>query len=235
MVREETLAAVAEASARTGRRIHMHCLETRAQREWADAAYPDGMLSWLDGLGFLSDRLTLAHGVFLRPDEAALLAARGVIVSVNGSSNLRLRSGIAPVATFRAAGLAFGLGLDGMALDDDEDMLRELRVTWLLQRGFSGERTLEAGDLFAAVCGDGRRSVLGPDGGGSLAVGAPADVMVLDAAAMERDVIDPDIDPLDLVLTRATRRHLARLVVGGRDVVVDGRATAWTARRSKRN
>ncbi len=112
-----------------------------------------------------------------------------------------------------------------MALDDDEDMLRELRLTWLLQRGFTGERTLEAGDLFAAACLDGRRSVLGPDGGGRLAVGAPADLMVLDVGAMAEDVVDPDLDPLDLVLTRATRRHLRRLVVGGRAVAVDGRAT----------
>ena len=54
---------VTEDSARTGRRIHIHCQETKLQREWIDARYPDGFVNHLDDIGFLSDRLTVAHGV----------------------------------------------------------------------------------------------------------------------------------------------------------------------------
>jgi len=79
----------------------MHLFETQAQREWADAVYPEGLVCRLDEIGFLSPRLTVAHGVWLKEDECALLAERGVTVSVNTSSNLRLRSGIAPVARTR--------------------------------------------------------------------------------------------------------------------------------------
>ena len=93
------LAAIAEASRRTGRRIHMHLLETRYQRAWADAAHPAGVVKHLDALGLLSSRLTLAHCVWARPDELELLAERGVTIAINTSSNLHLRSGIAPVAT----------------------------------------------------------------------------------------------------------------------------------------
>src|SRR5580693_8648952 len=92
------LAAIAEDSQRSGRRIHMHLLETRYQRAWADATHPDGIVKHLDALGLLSSRLTLAHCVWARPDELELLAARGVTIAVNSSSNLHLRSGIAPVA-----------------------------------------------------------------------------------------------------------------------------------------
>ncbi|MEM9162869.1 MAG: amidohydrolase family protein, partial [Cyanobacteria bacterium P01_F01_bin.4] len=70
----ELLEAIAAASAETGRRIHTHLFETRYQREWADAQYPQGLLQYLDDIGFLSPRLTVAHGVWLRPDELALLA-----------------------------------------------------------------------------------------------------------------------------------------------------------------
>jgi 5-methylthioadenosine/S-adenosylhomocysteine deaminase len=56
-----------------------------------------------------------------------------VHVSVNTSSNLRLRSGLPPVERFLRHGVRFGLGLDGMAFDDDEDALRELRVAWRLR------------------------------------------------------------------------------------------------------
>ena len=48
------LEAVAEASARTGRRVHMHLLETRYQRDWADREYPNGVVKFLDEIGLLS-------------------------------------------------------------------------------------------------------------------------------------------------------------------------------------
>src|SRR4051812_39209168 len=90
----ELLEAIARASERTGRRIHMHLLETSTQRAWLDANYPDGIVKFLDGIGFLSPRLTLAHCAWARPDELELIAERGATISVNTSSNLHLRSGI---------------------------------------------------------------------------------------------------------------------------------------------
>ncbi len=79
------LEAIAASSATTGRRIHTHLFETRYQREWADAHYPQGLIQYLDDIGFLSPRLTVAHGVWLRPDELDILAERSVIISVNTS------------------------------------------------------------------------------------------------------------------------------------------------------
>ena len=221
-VQDSTLSAIAEASADTGRRVHMHLLETRPQREWADHAYPGGLLRHLDGIGLLSPRLTVAHGVWLTADECALLAERGVTVSANTSSNLRLRSGLANLRRWTEAGLRFGVGLDGMAFDDDEDMLREMRLLFCLQRGFGGDDILTPGDLVRAACIDGRRTVVADDGG-RLVPGAPADLMVVDLAAMGGDMIDPAVDPLNLMLTRMSKAHLRKLVVAGRTIVADGR------------
>jgi cytosine/adenosine deaminase-related metal-dependent hydrolase len=222
-VSDEALAAIAAASADTGRRVHMHLLETRYQREWADHAYPAGLIRRLDELGLLSPRLSVAHGVYLRADECALLAERGVIVSVNTSSNLRLRSGIAPVGAFLAAGVGIGLGLDATPLDDDDDMLREMRLAWLHQRGFGLRDVLSAAGVFQAAAIGGRRAVIGEDGGGTVSVGAPADLLVLDYAAMARDVLPGAADPTAVLLTRASRQHIRRLIVAGRTVVADGR------------
>ncbi len=195
-VDENVLARIAQRSADTGRRIHMHLLETLAQRQWSDATYPGGIVPYLDSVGLLSPRLTVAHGVHLRQDEIALLADRGVMVSVNTSSNLRLRSGIAPVADFVKQGLGFGMGMDGMALDDDEDALRELRLLWQLQRGFGLIDTLDPARLWQAVTRDGRRAILGPDDdGGTLTPGAPADILTLSTARMMADTI-PVAPPL---------------------------------------
>ena len=222
-VSDPALAAIADASAETGRRVHMHLLETRTQREWADHAYPEGIVQFMDTIGLLSPRLSVAHGVHLREDECELLAERGVIVSVNTSSNFRLRSGIAPVGQFLRTGVRFGAGLDAQPMDDDDDMLREMRLVWLNHRGFGMEDVLGRDRLIEALTIDGRRAVLGEDGGGRIAVGAPADLLVLDLAAMSTDIVSPDEDALTVILTRATRRHIRRLVVAGRTVVADGR------------
>ncbi len=216
------LAAIAEASQRTGRRIHMHLLETRYQRIWADATHPTGVVKHLDALGLLSSRLTLAHCVWAHQDELELLAERGVTIAVNTSSNLHLRSGIAPMALMFAAGCRVALGIDGSALDDDDDALRELRLGYLLHVGKGFEIAVSRENILRAAFANGRFSVTNTQDGGAIRAGEPADILLLDWAAIDEDRLREDIDALDLVLTRATARHIRELIVGGRTVVKDG-------------
>src|SRR4051794_31286176 len=119
------LEAVAENSAQSGRRIHMHLLETIYQRSWADANFPDGVVRYLRDIGFLSERLTLAHGIHARPEEIEIIAASGARIVTNFSSNMHLRSGLAPIAAAHQCGCPIAVGVDGLALDEDDDVLRE--------------------------------------------------------------------------------------------------------------
>lgn len=225
-VHDEILEQVAEGSATTGRRVHMHLFETRYQKEWAEAAYPGGLLNHLDAIGLLSEQLTVAHGVHLDDADCALLAERGVHVSVNTSSNLRLRSGLPPIARFLRHGVRFGLGLDGMAFDDDEDALRELRVAWRLARGWGAEDVLTLNRLLDAALIDGRRAILGPsDPGGTLTAGATADILTLDTTRMTADVLDGCASLTDLTVARARTEDVRSLIVGGKIVVENGKAT----------
>jgi len=219
---EPLLIAVAEASRRTGRRIHMHLLESRYQRAWADRTYPQGIVKHLDTIGLLSPRLTLAHCVFARPDELELLAERGVTIVVNSSSNLHLRNGIAPLSRMIAAGCKVALGIDGKAFEEDDDALRELRLAHLLHIGVGFSTDVSREQMLQIAFGTGRKSVTNIDDGGVIRAGAPADLLVLDWAAIDDDRLRDDIDALDLVLTRATARHIRELIVNGRTVVKDG-------------
>lgn len=219
------LEAIAEGSAQSGRRIHMHLLESRYQRQWADKAYPGGMLKFLDKIGLLSPRLSVAHAVWANPDELDLLSERGVIISVNNSSNLSLRSGVAPVAQMLRAGVPIAIGLDGVGLDDDDDALREVRLGYFLHQGIGFEEHLDAGTLLHAACDTGRRAVTGILEPAALEPGRLADALILDYAALARDVIAESLDDLPLVLARATSRHIRALYVGGREVVSEGRLT----------
>jgi 5-methylthioadenosine/S-adenosylhomocysteine deaminase len=216
------LEAIAEASARSGRRIHMHLFETQRQREWADAHYPNGLIAQLDSIGFLSDRLTVAHGVWLKPDECGLLAARGVTVSVNTSSNLRLGSGKAAAGRFTAKGLAWAMGLDGMALDDDEDALRELRLLWHNQKANGLTDGITRAQLCEAAFVAGRRTITKATGG-AIERGLAADLLVLDYRGMAADLLQDAADELDIVLARGRKEHVRQLIVDGQTVVENGK------------
>jgi cytosine/adenosine deaminase-related metal-dependent hydrolase len=217
------LEAIAEASSLSGRRVHMHLFETRYQRGYLDQLYGGGAVKFLDSIGLLSPRLTLAHCVWARPDELELLAARGVTISTNSSSNLKLRSGVAPVAKMLGCGCRVAMGIDGGALDDDDDMLRELRLTHLLHLGSGFTPKVNENDMLTVASKTGRLSVTNSAEGGIVAEGAPADLLLLDYDALDDDALRDDLDPMDLVFSRVTARHMHELIVAGRTIVRDGR------------
>ncbi len=216
------LEAVAEASAHSGRRVHTHLFESRLQREYLDHRYPEGPLKFLDRIGLLSPRLSVAHAVWIRPDEMDLLAERGVTVSVNSSSNLSLRNGRLPLAEMYRRGVPLAQGLDGFSVDDDDDAFRELRLNYLLHRGEGLEPGVPLAAMFDAACHGGKRVVQGRDDGErTLQPGAAADFMVLDRRPLARDLV-LEVDDASLVAHRATRSVMRQLFVNGREVVCDG-------------
>jgi 5-methylthioadenosine/S-adenosylhomocysteine deaminase len=207
------LEAIAQASADTGRPVHMHLLETQYQRLWADEAHPGGIVKFLDSIGLLTPRLTLAHCTWARPDELALMAERGVTIAVNTSSNLGLKSGIAPLSEMLKQGCRVAMGLDGMAFDEDDDALREARLAYALHRGWGYDTTMTPSQLWGFASR------------GRIAVGAPADIVLLDWDALDDEALFPDTDPLELVLARAHGGHVSSVLIGGRTVVERGRVT----------
>lgn len=220
---DDLLRAVAEASARTGRRVHMHFLETQPQRAWLDQTYPQGGVAFLNEIGLLSDRLTLAHCVWARPEELVQIAASSARIAVNNSSNLHLYSGRAPLPAMHAAGVSIAMGLDGCALDEDDDGLRELRLCHLLGRnpGYPEDKGVAHEAALRAACRTGR-AALGLPTGGVLEVGGPADLLILDLAGLDRDALMP-VPARDLLFARATASHVVDVWAGGRRVVQDGK------------
>ncbi|MCK1491648.1 amidohydrolase family protein [Bradyrhizobium sp. 180] len=213
------LEAVAESSARTGRRIHMHLLETVYQRAWVDQHFPD-MVSWLRDIGFLSERLTLAHCIYARPDELEMIAAAGARIVTNFSSNMHLRSGLAPIAAAHKCGCAIAVGVDGLALDEDDDILREMRLVQMVHGGLGFKQTWTAAEMFALAIRNGRRAT-GAPGSGELAAGNPADYVVVDLDRLDRDQIMP-VDPMVLLFARGNASLVNEVVVAGRTIVRDG-------------
>jgi cytosine/adenosine deaminase-related metal-dependent hydrolase len=220
---DDLLHAVAAASHRTGRRVHMHLLETKYQRQWADATYPNGVVGMLDDIGLLSPRLTLAHCVWATSEELELLAERGVTIAVNTSSNLHLHSGVAPVITMKERGCSVALGIDSKAFDDDDDSLRELRLAYLLHAGTGFDRPITRHEAVHAAVSNGRFAVTNVSDGGLIEAGAAADMLLLDWAALDDDGLRDDLEPINMLFSRAAARHIRELIIAGRTIVRDGR------------
>jgi cytosine/adenosine deaminase-related metal-dependent hydrolase len=217
------LEAIAENSALTGRRVHMHLLETIYQRAYADEHFPGGVVNYLRDIGLLTKRLTLAHCIHARPDELEIIAASGARIVTNFSSNLHLHSGLAPIAAAHQCGCAIAVGVDGLALDEDDDVIREMRLVQMAHGGLGFKRTWTRPEFFGLAIRNGRAAT-GAPGTGALAAGAPADFVVIDLDRLDRDAIMP-VDPLQLLFARGNASLVRDVVVDGRTIVRDGKPT----------
>ncbi|HAJ37402.1 MAG TPA: amidohydrolase [Chloroflexi bacterium] len=208
-------------------RVQMHLLETRYQATYARRRWNKSFVQHLDEIGALGPWLTLAHMVWLEDGDIEILRSRSVAIAHNPSSNLRLRSGIAPLPDLLAAGIEVGVGLDGYALDDDQDYLRELRLAWTLaNRPGATSPTVAAADILHAGTVGGAAVTFGADALlGRLGVGALADCVLLDWQGLVGVWMSPLASPVDVLLRRANRTHVRHVMVNGEWVVRAGRAT----------
>jgi 5-methylthioadenosine/S-adenosylhomocysteine deaminase len=188
-VSEDSLRWIAALGAEHGVPIQIHLSETSKEVEDCIAAHGLRPAAYLDRLGMLSERTLLAHGVWLDPAELALIAARGCTVITNPVANMKLAvGGIFPLPTARAAGVAVGLGTDGAGSNDSLDLFADLKTLALVQKHANADPTAIAAEEAWEIATGGRAPLLGA--GETLAVGAPADFLLLRPRSPELGIGD---------------------------------------------
>ena len=185
--------------------------------------FRNGIVRYLSDIGFLSERLTLAHCIHARPDELEMIAASGARIVTNFSSNMHLRSGLAPIAAAHTCGCAIAVGVDGLALDEDDDVISEMRLVQMMHGGLGFRRTWTHSEFLGLAVRNGRKAT-GAPGPGALVPGAPADFVTIDLDRLDRDRIMP-VDPLELLFARGNASARARCGRGWPDVVSEGPCT----------
>ena len=216
----EQLVEIAAAARSLDAVLHVHLEETRAEREEVRAATGRSATVLLAEHGVLEGgKVLAAHGVWVDDVERALLAEHGVSIAHCPQSNLKLGSGIAPVAQYRAAGVRVALGTDGPASNDDLDLWEEMRLAPLLVRGLScdaGAITAADALTMATACG---ADALGLDAG-RLRPGAWADVIRVD---LDQPGFTPGLpdDVLAHLVWANSSRYVTDVWVGGEQVVRD--------------
>lgn len=215
-VSEESLAFIAELSAERDAPVQIHLSETAPEVEDCLAEHGVRPAAYLDRLGLLTERTLLAHGVWLDEDELALVAARGATVVSNPAANMKLAVGkVFPYPAARAAGVRVGLGTDGAGSNDSLDLLADLRLFALAQRHAAADATAIGVEEAWSVATGASAPLLGAT---PLAVGAPADFLLLDSATPELAIGDLTAD----LVYAAAGAAVDTVVVAGRVLMRGG-------------
>jgi 5-methylthioadenosine/S-adenosylhomocysteine deaminase len=182
-VDEPVLRHIGELSAAGDVPIQIHLAETEEEVHQCVVEHGCRPAHYLDRVGMLTPRTVLAHGVWLDATELELIAARGATIVTNPVSNMKLTVGRAfPYPAARAAGIPVGIGTDGAASNNSLDLLADLKILTLLQKHSHGDpKLLPAADAWAIVTGAHAPRL----GGTPIAVGQPADFLLVDANAVE--------------------------------------------------
>jgi len=223
---DAALRGVKELARRHGAGIHIHLLETVYQKLYARRRFGVSAVRHLHDLGFLGPEVTLGHGVWLTEEDLDLVAATGTAVCTNASSNLRLQSGIAPLNAWTARAIPVAIGIDEAGLNDDRDMLQELRLVLKLHRTPGHDQPVPtAARVFRMATAGGARTTGFGDRIGALEPGRAADLVLMRLSHIEAPYLDPAAPILDAVLHRGRSADVETVMIAGDVVMRDRRFT----------
>jgi cytosine/adenosine deaminase-related metal-dependent hydrolase len=208
----------AELARKLGLTLHTHLAETVEEEAYCQELYGCRPVEYLEQLGWLDDDVWCAHCVHLSEEDVARFGETGTGVAHCPSSNLRLGAGSAPVRALLDANVRVGLGVDGSASNERGDLFLEVKQALLVARGRGGPDALTAREALRLGTRGGA-DVLRRDDMGSLTPGKSADLAVWRLDGLE---LAGAGDPVAGLVFSGPHR-VDRLVVGGDDVVRDGR------------
>ncbi len=209
----ELLERVAQLAREQGVLVHTHASENRAEIEMVEAATGQRNIAYLNMVGLAAPYVALAHCVHVNEEELAILARTGTHVLHCPSSNLKLGSGLAPIAEMLERSISVSLGADGAPCNNRLDMFTEMRTAALLQKVRRGADTLPARHALRLATVAGARALGLQTELGSLEVGKRADITILNLARLH---LTPRPDVVSSIVYAAAASDV-------RDVLIDGR------------
>jgi 5-methylthioadenosine/S-adenosylhomocysteine deaminase len=223
---DAALGRLSDASKKYGVPLHMHLLETAYQKEYARRRGGCTAVEYIDKFGLLGPQMTLGHGVWLSESDIERVAATGTCVCHNCSSNFRLRSGLAALNVLEAHGVNTAIGMDEAGINDDRDMLQEMRMVLRAHRvpGMEDDVPTAAQVLRMATSGGAKTTAFG-ETIGALEVGRVADLVLLDWRQISYPYLDAEMPLLDAVLQRAKIGGVRTVVCDGEVIYADGKFT----------
>jgi len=223
-VTPEYFAALDDLSRRHGLPFYAHMLETKLQRVLGQDRWGKSLVRYTHDLGLLSDRMNVIHAIWVDGEDLDLIAVAGASVAHNPISNLRLGSGVMPFRAMRDRGITICLGVDEAIADDAVNLWSVMKTAGMIHNlsGADPDRWPSAREVLTAATTGGGRAMLRP-GLGTLELGAPADLILIDLSSL---AFLP-LNDLPRQLVHVENGSSVRLtMVAGRVVAEAGRVTS---------
>ncbi|MGA2463494.1 MAG: amidohydrolase family protein [Thermodesulfobacteriota bacterium] len=213
---DDLLRRVKERAGRYGTGIQIHVLETPYQKAYGLRKYRRSLIEHLAEIGFLGPQVALAHAIWLTSQDIELLARYETSIVHNPSSNLRLGSGIAPLRKYLDHSIPVGLGTDGMGLNDDDDLIQEMRLCMHLYHlpGLD-YHSVPCHQIWHMVTLHGAELALCSGEIGTIEVGKKADLILVRKKKMEEPFLHPKRKLWEAFLYRAKASDVETVIIDG--------------------
>jgi 5-methylthioadenosine/S-adenosylhomocysteine deaminase len=198
--------------------VHTHASENTTETAMIEQATGMRNIEYLDAVGLVAPHVALAHCIHLNEAELSILARTGAHVLHCPSSNLKLGSGIAPVAEMLERGISVSLGADGAPCNNRLDMFTEMRTAALLQKVRRGPEALPARRALRMATIDGARALGLENEIGALEAGKRADLMII---SLDRPHTTPGPDLISTIVYAAAASDVQTVMIDGRLVMRD--------------
>jgi 5-methylthioadenosine/S-adenosylhomocysteine deaminase len=197
--------------------IHIHVSETKKEILDSKKEHGKSPVAYLDELGLLGENIIAAHSVWLDKDDLEIYRKRNVKVSHCPISNMKLASGIMPVAEMLDKGIVVGLGTDGAASNNTLDLFSDMRVCALLHKVNQLEPTIiNAREVVRMATINGARVLGLEDKIGSLEVGKRADIITIN---LDKPHLLPIYDPYSHIVYCVNRGDVSEVVINGQIIM----------------
>ncbi len=216
----EVMEGAAELAETHDVRWHMHCSEVAAEVGFFTEVHGLRPVSWLAEHGLLTHRTTLAHSIWLSPDEVEAMGDASATAVHNPISNQYLASGVIKLNSLLRGGANVALGTDGVAVAG-QDILEAMKAGVLMHRVAGLDSTATTVEQFLEIGTRGGAAMTGLDAG-SLVPGKWADLVVMNVDHIRHT---PWSRPVASVVHSGRASDVEIVVVGGEIIVEGGRST----------
>lgn len=197
--------------------LNIHLAESNDEADIIMDRYGKSPVEYMDSIGLLNDRTLAVHCVHLSDSDIETLSRRKVSVAHNPQSNMKLGSGISPVAKMVAAGVNVGIGTDGTCSNNDLDMWEEMRSAAFLQKVSTGDPcVLPAYEVLKMATVNGAKAIGRGDDLGTIAEGRTADIILID---IEKPHLYPRNDMVANLVYCAKSSDVDTVIIDGKIVV----------------
>lgn len=210
--------------------LHIHISETKLEHEECIERRGKTPIAYMNEMGMLDTGAVCAHCVWVSNEDLEIMAKKGATIAHNPTSNLKLGSGIAPIAQARSMGVNVTIGTDGTASNNNLNMFEEMHIASVLEQGVLHDPlALSAKDCFDMATVNGAKALHRPDTG-VLSVGKKADIVAID---MDKPHLLPNLDTLALLVYSIQAADVCMTMVDGKVLYENGEYFTIDAEKCK--